>query len=117
MRSSFDLVTFDAPSPRQAAMFWMAVLGLHESECEDDGRWIVLSDAAGMRRVGLQRGQARAGSVHLDLVCDVGEFESEVARLCALGARLVSDARIEPYGSIANLADPDGNPFDLCAYR
>ncbi len=34
-----------------------------------------------------------------------------------LGARLVAPPRREPYGSIANLCDPDGNPFDLCAYH
>jgi predicted enzyme related to lactoylglutathione lyase len=122
MSTSFDLVTFDTPSPRQAAVFWSAVLGLHESECEDGGRWIVLSDSIGVRRIGLQRGSVRPSSVrpssvHLDLGCDVDEFDAEVARLCALGAHLASAARTEPYGRIANLVDPDGNLFDLCAYR
>ena len=32
------------------------------------------------------------------------------------GASECHPTRIEPYGSIANLADPDGNLFDLCAY-
>jgi predicted enzyme related to lactoylglutathione lyase len=117
MSTSFDLVTFDTPSPRQAAAFWIAALGLHESECEDGGRWIVLSDSIGVRRIGLQRGSVRPSSVHLDLGCAVDEFDAEVTRLCALGAHLASDPRTEPYGRIANLVDPDGNPFDLCAYR
>jgi predicted enzyme related to lactoylglutathione lyase len=42
----------------------------------------------------------------------IGELE----RLVGLGARLATPARREPYGSIANLVDPDGNPFDVCAY-
>jgi len=114
--ASFDLVTLDSPRPDDAAAFWCAALGLHESEREDGDRWIVLSDALGVRRIGLQRGSARPGTVHLDLSCGVGEFDAEVQRLLRLGATEVGAARNEPYGSIANLADPDGNLFDLCAY-
>ena len=116
MSASFDLVTLDSPRPDDAAAFWCAALGLHESEREDGDRWIVLSDALGVRRIGLQRGSARPGTVHLDLSCGVGEFDAEVQRLLRLGATEVGAARHEPYGSIANLADPDGNLFDLCAY-
>jgi predicted enzyme related to lactoylglutathione lyase len=54
--------------------------------------------------------------MHLDLACHPDEFEAEVARLLALGASECRPTRTEPYGSIANLADPDGNLFDLCAY-
>jgi predicted enzyme related to lactoylglutathione lyase len=39
-----------------------------------------------------------------------------VARVVALGATLERPVRREPYGSIANLADPDGNLFDVVAY-
>ncbi|MEQ1699863.1 MAG: VOC family protein [Ilumatobacteraceae bacterium] len=117
MPASFDLVTIDCPHPDAAAAFWSAALGLHETEREDGDRWIVLSDANGARRIGLQRGPARPGGVHLDLQCDVDEFDAEVARLLALGAAQRSPARYEPYGSIVNLTDPDGNAFDLCAYH
>lgn len=117
MASSFDLVTFDAPVPDATASFWSAALALHETEREDGDRWIVLSDASGVRRIGVQRGSVRPGSVHLDLACRVDEFESEHRRLVALGAVERRPPRHEPYGSIVNLADPDGNTFDLCAYR
>jgi len=113
----FDLVTIDSPTPDLIARFWSAVLGLHEVEREDGDRWIVLADAAGTRRLGIQRGSVEAGSVHLDLACDPEEFDVELGRLVALGARRVTPPRREPYGSIANLVDPDGNAFDLCAYR
>jgi predicted enzyme related to lactoylglutathione lyase len=112
----FDLVTIDTPDPRRVAVFWCAALELSVVEDEDDGRWLVLADSAGARRIGLQRGVHRAGGVHLDLVCEVDDFASERARLIELGAGEVSPSRNEPYGSIANLADPDGNLFDLCAY-
>jgi predicted enzyme related to lactoylglutathione lyase len=114
--SSFDLFTLDVPEPAASALFWSAALALIEVEREDDGRWIVLADSSGVRRLGLQRGTPRGGGVHLDLRCELAEFDSEVARLCAQGASQVRPARREPYGRIANLADPDGYPFDLCAY-
>ncbi len=117
MVSRFDLVTLDSPAPDALAAFWSAVLDLHEVEREDGDRWIVLADAAGIRRLGIQRGYTRPGSVHLDLACTTESFGREVDRLTALGARLAHPVRRESYGSIANLTDPDGNPFDLCAYH
>lgn len=112
----FDLVTVDAPAPDDTAAFWAAAAGLHEVEREDGDRWIVLADHEGRRRLGIQRGVARPGSMHLDLACDVGAFEREIDRLRSLGASVVVEPRTEPYGSIANFRDPDGNAFDLCAY-
>ena len=117
MYSSFDLVTIDSPHPTALAGFWCAALGLHETQREDGDRWLVLSDITGTRRLGLQRGDHRPGGTHLDLACGPDEFTGEVARLVSLGARLVEPPRHEQYGSIANLVDPDGNQFDLCAYR
>lgn len=116
MAARFDLVTVDSADTVTCARFWAAALDLVESENEDDDRWIVLSDADGVRRIGIQRGEEAPGTVHLDLACDREEFDAEVARLVGLGATLVNDPRHEPYGSIANLRDVDGNLFDLCAY-
>jgi predicted enzyme related to lactoylglutathione lyase len=115
--SRFDLVTIDSPGTDSLASFWCAALELHESEREDGDRWIVLSSADGVRRIGLQRGEHRPGGTHLDLACDPADFEAERVRLIALGATECSAPRHEPYGSIVNMADPDGNAFDLCAYR
>ncbi|MEM9566190.1 MAG: VOC family protein [Actinomycetota bacterium] len=117
MVASFDLVTIDTPDTERLAAFWAGALGLVEVEREDGDRWIVLADADGRRRIGLQRGAHRPGGIHLDLACAPDDFTAEVDRLIGLGARLVEPLRTEPYGSIANLQDPDGNPFDLCAYR
>lgn len=117
MATRFDLITIDSPATDGLAAFWSAVLGLHEVEREDGDRWIVLADDDGRRRIGLQTGVARPGSMHLDLACSPGEFEHELSRIVELGATQLGAPRREPYGSIANLVDPDGNPFDLCAYR
>jgi predicted enzyme related to lactoylglutathione lyase len=115
----FDLVTIDTDEPRRLARFWCTVLELVVLDDEDDGRWLVLGGSDGRRRIGLQRVNAPGpviGRTHLDLVCDTGDFDREIHRLTELGAVLLSPVRGEPYGSIANLADPDGNRFDLCSY-
>lgn len=117
MAARFDLVTIDSPHPDVLAVFWSAALGLEEAEREDGDRWIVLSDADGVRRIGIQRGSSRVGGIHLDIGCTPAEFELESGRLVALGAVAMTPPRSEPYGMIANLADPDGNAFDLCAYH
>lgn len=88
-----------------------------ETEREDVDRWIVLGDPDGTRRLGIQRGSTVPGSVHLDLACAPSDFDDEAVRLVALGALPLGPPRHEPYGSILNLTDPDGNRFDLCAYR
>ncbi len=116
MTARFDLVTIDSPATDVLATFWTSVLDLHEVEREDGDRWIVLADADGVRRLGVQRGMTRPGSIHLDLSCGRDAFDGEVQRLIGLGARVVAGPRLEPYGAIVNLVDPDGNPFDLCAY-
>ena len=116
MTIRFDLVTIDSPRTDRLAEFWAAVLGLTETEREDGDRWIVLSSADGVRRIGIQRGVYRPGTVHLDLACDPHEFAAERERMLALGATETRPPRVEHYGSIANFVDPDGNLFDLCAY-
>ncbi len=116
MSARFDLVTIDVADPALMTAFWSAALDLIETEREDVDRWVVLSSRAGVRRIGLQRGTPRRGSVHLDLTCEVEAFEAELTRLLQLGGSLESPVRIEPYGSIANCSDPEGNLFDLCAY-
>jgi predicted enzyme related to lactoylglutathione lyase len=112
----FDLVTIDVADPARQSAFWRAALDLIETEVEDGDRWIVLSSRDLVRRLGLQRGEPRRGSAHLDLVCDLGAFDRELARLVGLGATVLTNPRREPYGSIVNLADPEGNVFDICAY-
>ncbi len=125
MGSQFDLVTLNCADPRSLAGFWCAALDLHVTEDEDDGRWLVLSDAWSNRRLGLQRTQDEQRSsvrhlypsrAHLDVRCRIEEFDTELARLQTLGAHLLDRARTEPYGRIANLTDPSAHPFDLCAY-
>ena len=112
----FDLITLDAEHPDVMAAFWCVAMHLVEVEREDGDRWQVLASTDGTRRIGIQRGAPRPGTVHLDLACSPHEFAAEVDRLLELGARRTRADRVEPYGSIANLADPEGYLFDVCAY-
>ena len=116
MAARFDLVTMDSTATDVLAAFWCAALDLHEVQREDGDRWIVLADARGVRRIGVQRGVTHPGSMHLDLACSPDEFDTEFDRIVGLGARQLGTVRHESYGSIVNLTDPDGNLFDLCAY-
>ncbi len=128
MPSMFDLVTVDAADSELVAGFWAAALLLVEVQREDNGRWIVLADATGMRRIGVQRitdlGVASAcwdgadkPRLHLDVACAPAEFDAEVERLLLLGAIQLRLPRHEDYGAIATMTDVEGNVFDLCAYH
>ena len=114
--SRFDIVTLNSPRTDALAKFWTELLGLQEIEREDGDRWILLGDANGGRTIGFQRGEHVDGSMHIDLSCSTDDFPKERERMMQLGAIETRPMRSEPYGLIANFADPDGNLFDLCAY-
>jgi predicted enzyme related to lactoylglutathione lyase len=114
--SHFDIVTLNTPRTNELSKFWADLLGLQEIEREDGDRWILLGDSNGRRTIGFQRGQHVAGSIHIDLSCSADDFPKERERMMQLGAVETRPMRSEPYGLIANFADPDGNLFDLCAY-
>jgi catechol 2,3-dioxygenase-like lactoylglutathione lyase family enzyme len=114
--SRFDIVTVNTPRTDELSKFWADLLGLQEIEREDGDRWILLGDANGGRTIGFQRGEHVDGSMHIDLSCSTSDFPHERERILRLGAIETRPMRSEPYGLIANFADPDGNLFDLCAY-
>ena len=115
MPAAFDIVTIDTPDTVALSGFWCAALDLVELEREDGTRWIAIGHADGTRVLGFQTGAHRPSGTHVDLAGALDEFQTELDRLGSLGAD-AGEPRIEPYGSIVNLTDPDGNPFDLCAY-
>jgi catechol 2,3-dioxygenase-like lactoylglutathione lyase family enzyme len=114
--SHFDIVTLNTLRTNELSKFWAELLGLQEIEREDGDRWILLGDTNGGRIIGFQRGEHVDGSMHLDLSCSTGDFPIERERILRLGAIETRPMRSEPYGLIANFADPDGNLFDVCAY-
>ena len=114
--SRIDIVTLNTPRTNELSKFWADLLGLQEIEREDGDRWILLGDSIGGRTSGFQRGEHVDSSMHLDLSCLTDDFPNERERMMQLGAIETRPMRSEPYGLIANFADPDGNLFDLCAY-
>jgi predicted enzyme related to lactoylglutathione lyase len=114
--SRFDIVTLNSSRTNELSKFWAELLGLQEIEREDGDRWILLGDSNGGRNIGFQRGEHVDGSIHIDLSCSTDDFSNERERMMQLGAIETRPMRSEPYGLIANFADPDGNLFDLCAY-
>jgi len=114
--SRFDIVTLNTPRTNEISKFWADLLGLQEIEREDGDRWILLGDTNRGRTIGFQRVEHVDGSIHLDLSCSTDDFPNERERMMQLGAIETRPMRSEPYGLIANFADPDGNLFDLCAY-
>ena len=114
--SRIDIVTLNTPRTNELSKFWADLLGLQEIEREDGDRWVLLGDSNGGRTIGFQRGGHVDGSIHIDLSCSTDDFPNERERMMQLGAIETRPMRSEPYGLIANFADPDGNLFDLCAY-
>jgi hypothetical protein len=78
--------------------------------------WLVADpDREGVHLVFVEVPEAKTvkNRVHLDLVPEGGSQADELARLEALGARIVDDRRDATPGSWIMMADPEGNEFCL----
>jgi catechol 2,3-dioxygenase-like lactoylglutathione lyase family enzyme len=104
-----SMITIDCADPQRLAAFWSAVLDTPVERDLGDHVYLARPDDGGIV-VSFQRvpqptlGKAR---IHLDLN---GPRTAEVARVVALGARVV-DEHVLPHTAWSVLADPDGNPF------
>jgi catechol 2,3-dioxygenase-like lactoylglutathione lyase family enzyme len=109
-------VIVDCVDPRRAAQFWAEVLGAHVVE-RNPSEFTVRDDDCSFTPLYFMavpepnRGKNR---LHLDVLTD-GPLEAEVARLDALGARLVEyrqdpDSHANP-DRWAVLEDPEGHVF------
>jgi predicted enzyme related to lactoylglutathione lyase len=117
-------VCIDVDDVERGIAFFTKGLGLHVGRRFDD-QWVellgasapldLLANPAGSEAVPgreLRRDYGRHWSpVHLDFVVD--DIEAAVARAVAAGATLERPVRDEPYGRLANLADPFGNGICL----
>jgi predicted enzyme related to lactoylglutathione lyase len=114
--SSVLNVTFDCRDPESVAAFWSQVTGYSVEQVDSPGnRFWVVSRADGrwprLVFVGVPEPKVVKNRVHLDVVPDGEDQETEVQRLLALGATVVDDRRqLEPGGWVV-LADPEGNEF------
>jgi len=115
----------DATDARGLAEFYRELLGLRYrlgDEPPADADWLVLTDAAGTRRLAFQQvddlprttwpDRTVPQQLHLDMrVPDVAALERQRDRALALGAEIRRDGHDDPEEPIYVLADPAGHPF------
>jgi predicted enzyme related to lactoylglutathione lyase len=111
------VIVLDVASLDRAAEFWSAALG-YVREGDGGGRYLSLVPAAGAgAEILLQRvPDAKQGKNRMHLDLRTRDLDAELARLTALGARVLSAGPVTESGwRWYVLADPDGNEF--CALQ
>jgi len=109
-------VTYDCVDASAAARFWSGVTGWplrQEQTSSDNVYWVVGDEHVAVPRlvfVGVPEEKVVKNRVHVDVVPDGVSQDEEVARLAALGARILDDRR-EAGGGWVVMADPEGNEF------
>ena len=121
MTSRLSHVTIDCHDPALLAAFWEQALGFTEDPDDPnvagDDEWMIHSAdrAQTLLFIEVPDQDLPGKRIHFDLVPVECTRDEEVARLLAIGARLVAD-RVEPDGrGWVTLADPEGN--QLCVLR
>jgi catechol 2,3-dioxygenase-like lactoylglutathione lyase family enzyme len=93
--------------------FWSDALGLTSGPLTDGGKFRVLGgDRVNLSLQIAETPVSARDQMHLDLYTD--DQAGEVRRLIDLGARHVRDNH-DPDDDYVVLADPEGNPFCVCA--
>ena len=93
--------------------FWSEALGLRQGPLTDGGKFRVLGgDRVNLSLQIADTPVSARDQMHLDLYTD--DQAGEVRRLIDLGARHVRDNH-DPDDDYVVLADPEGNPFCVCA--
>jgi predicted enzyme related to lactoylglutathione lyase len=107
------VVVIDCADLKRAARFWAAVLGYTAiGDAEGVYQGLVPADGPGIQVLLQRTADARQGKnrVHLDL--RTRDLETEVSRVTALGATVLTSPPITEEGWTWHvLADPDGNEF------
>lgn len=116
--SSILNVTFDCSDGELLARFWSGVIGWQWSKQEMPGNpfWLVGEpdhDRDRLVFVEVPGAKTVKNRVHLDLLVREGSEGDEVARLEAMGAKVVDDRRKATPGGWVVMADPEGNEFCL----
>jgi catechol 2,3-dioxygenase-like lactoylglutathione lyase family enzyme len=116
----------DTTDVRGLAEFYRELLGLQyrpgDEEPSPDEDWLVLTDAAGIRKLAFQKVESQTRTtwpdddvpmqLHLDFtVTDRDALEQARERARSLGAGLLVDRTDDPDEPLYVLADPAGHPF------
>jgi predicted enzyme related to lactoylglutathione lyase len=106
------VVVLDCLQPERLAQFWAEALGYRQAPSSDPYR-VLVPDAQPGPDLVLQRvPEPKAGKNRMHLDLRVATLEPELARLTALGARILSPETISEDGFYwVVMADPEGNEF------
>ena len=102
-------VTFDCADALVLGGFWAAALGTDLDEDATSAKAYVEAAGWGGPNLWFQRvpeGKVAKNRLHFDLRAPEGQIAVEVARLEALGARVLRDG-----GDLVVMSDPEGNEF------
>ncbi|MFD7082449.1 VOC family protein [Streptomyces sp. NPDC002181] len=116
MYPSIRTITFDCTGdPYDLGLFWSGLLGrpLADDDKPGDPEAVIEDPQGGptLLFVRVPEGKEAKNRIHLDLKPHGRTREEEVARVQALGARLVADHTRPDGGGWVVLADPEGNEF------
>jgi predicted enzyme related to lactoylglutathione lyase len=128
-RSVLELrLCIDVPDLQRALDFYTAALGLTVGRRKGDAWAEVLGASAPLDLLANAQGTpATSGTssvrdygrhwtpIHFDVV--VEDLEAALSRALAAGATLDRAVQVQPWGRMANLADPFGNGFCLLAFE
>jgi predicted enzyme related to lactoylglutathione lyase len=114
MATKIGLV-LDCVDPTALADFWSKALGY--TTLGGAGSYVLLVDETGRQPKlllqGVPEGKVGKNRMHLDI--EVGDIETEAARLEAIGARRVAAEQMHEHGtSWVLMTDPEGNEFCVC---
>jgi predicted enzyme related to lactoylglutathione lyase len=116
MASFIRNVSFDCADPYALAQFWSAVLG-HPvlAECAPGDDEVAIAPPVGPRLFfqAVPESKTVKNRVHVCLQAGDTDRDTEVGRLCALGAVLWEDHRQPDGDGWVVLLDPTGNEFCL----
>lgn len=119
------LVNIDVPDLEQAERFYREALGLRTGRRLEKGFVELLGASTPLYLLHTKAGTVGAGTderrynrhwcpVHMDFV--VEDIQAAVQRAVAAGAVLEREPKLEPYGWLAQLADPFGHGLCLIQF-
>lgn len=116
MALKLGTVVFGVYDVDRAVAFWSAAMGFTPHRFESSNDFTILVPPGGQgTRIALQRSDTeptKHARVHIDLIVeDVAEQQAEVARLIALGARVLDWDSYPEDPDFLVMADPDDNQF------
>lgn len=119
-----NAITFLVPDYEAGIEFFTQTLGftlVEDTKVSDTKRWVVVAPPGGGSHVLIAKaskpeqvtaiGNAAGGRCAFFLHCE--DFAATRAHMEARGITFLEDARLEPYGTVAQFRDPFGNIWDL----